>query len=449
MPIKLKKYLAPTQQTGDPVTPFKDAQTGQQLVNWAGNITYSTNKILFPETTEEVQEALRSNPKLKVLGSRHCFNRIADSEHVFISTRDLNKIVELDKEAHKVTVEAGIKYGELAPFLHQNGYSLPNMASLPHISVAGSVITATHGSGVKNGNLATSVSAVEMVLADGSIKSFSKEKDQDLFDGIVVNLGALGIITQLTLDLQPAFTMQQFVYQNLPLNLLETHFTEIVSAGYSVSLFTDWSSNFINEVWIKCREQESKNFESKEAFFEATAATQHLHPIANISAENCTEQLGTPGPWYDRLPHFKMGFMPSSGVELQSEYFVPEKDAVPAIKAIAQLGSQINPHLLISEIRTIAEDDLWLSPCYKRNCVAIHFTWKQDWPAVSKLLPVIEATLAPFNARPHWGKLFTMAPEALATQYEKLPDFKALIAKFDPEGIFKNEFLARNILGKI
>jgi xylitol oxidase len=239
--------------------------------------------------------------------------------------------------------------------------------------------------------------------------------------------------------------MRQYVYENLPLIQLKDHFDAIESSAYSVSLFTDWQKQRINEVWIKSRVEEGQAFHATPEFFGATLATRNLHPIAELSAENCTEQMGVPGPWYERLPHFRMGFTPSAGKELQSEYFVPRQHAVEAILAVERLRDHVSPHLLISEIRAIAADDLWLSPCYEQPCVTIHFTWKQDWPAVSKLLPVIEKELAPFHARPHWGKLFTTSPAELKGIYRKMPEFIELSRKYDPQGKFRNEYMNKNI----
>jgi len=261
----------------------------------------------------------------------------------------------------------------------------------------------------------------------------------------VVGLGALGVITRITLDVQPAFTVRQHVYQNLPLAQMKEHFDAIQSSGYSVSLFTDWQHHRVNEVWIKSLVEGPHKFPAPTDFYGAKLATRNLHPIAELSAENCTEQMGVPGPWYDRLPHFRMGFTPSAGKELQSEYFVPRRNAVDAILAVERLRDQVSPHLLISEIRSIAEDDLWMSPCYGRSSVAIHFTWKQDWPAVRRVLPVIEKELSPYQVRPHWGKLFTLSAAELRSRYVRLPDFLRLATKFDPKGKFRNEFLNTHI----
>lgn len=420
---------------------------GERLKNWAGNLEYSTERLYAATSLEQVQDYVKKETNLKVLGTRHCFNNIADSKDSFLSLKAMDKVIALDPAKHTVTVSAGITYGQLCPYLDSKGFALHNLASLPHISVAGACSTATHGSGEKNGNLATAAAGLELVTASGDVVDLSRERDRGTFPGAVVGLGALGVITKVTLDIQPTFLMRQYVYENLPLIQLKDHFDAIESSGYSVSLFTDWQKQRINEVWIKSRVEEGQALHAAPNFFGATLATRNLHPIAELSAENCTEQMGVPGPWYERLPHFRMGFTPSAGKELQSEYFVPRQHAVEAILAVERLRDQVSPHLLISEIRAIAADELWLSPCYEQPCVTIHFTWKQDWPAVSKLLPVIEKELAPFHARPHWGKLFTTSSAELKDIYKKMPEFIELSRKYDPQGKFRNEYLNKNVFG--
>ena len=419
----------------------------ERLRNWAGNLEYSTDLVYTSTSLEQVRERVKAEHNLKVLGTRHCFNNIADSRDEFLSLKPMDKVTALDPEKRTVTVCAGITYGQLCPYLESKGFALHNLASLPHISVAGACSTATHGSGQKNGNLATAVSGLEMVIASGEVVSLSRERNRHEFEGAVVGLGALGVITKITLDIQPTFMMRQYVYEDLPISQLKDHFDAIESSGYSVSLFTDWQKQRINEVWIKSRVEEAQAFRATPELFQAKLATRNLHPIAALSAENCTEQMGVPGPWYERLPHFRMGFTPSAGKELQSEYFVPRQHAIEAILAIERLHDQVSPSLLISEIRTIAADNLWMSPCNDQDCVTIHFTWKPDGPAVQRLLPVIEKELAPFNARPHWGKLFTTSPTELKRIYPKMPEFIDLSRKFDPRGKFRNQFLNQNIFG--
>ena len=412
--------------------------------NWAGNYTYTARKLHEPTTVEEVRSLVKKLEQQKALGSCHCFNNIADSPLNQISTKKLTGPIEINEEESAVTVGAGTKYGDFAPELHERGYALHNLASLPHISVAGACATATHGSGVKNGNLATSVAAIELVTGNGDIVNLTKKDNSDDFYGAVVGLGALGIVTKVTLDIQKTFDVQQDVFQNLPLGSLKENFDEILSAGYSVSLFTDWQDQLISQVWIKRRtDEEVKDLGND--FYGAKAAVRNLHPITELSAENCTDQMGVPGPWYDRLPHFKMGFTPSSGEELQSEFFVPYENALDAILALENMRDKIHPRLFITEIRTIGADNLWMSPCYKQDCVAIHFTWKQQVEEVDALLPEIEKVLEPFQARPHWGKIFKIAPSVLHSRYERLPDFLDLAKRYDPHGKFKNDYLDLNI----
>ena len=411
--------------------------------NWAGNYTYRATDAFVPDRVEQVQEFVARSPRVKALGTRHSFNGIADTTASHLSLRKLNRVIELDRARRQVTVEAGISYGELSGFLHANGFALHNLASLPHISVAGACATATHGSGDRNRGLASAVRAIALVRSDGELVEFSRDRPNDDVEGAVVGLGALGVATRLTLDVVPAFEMRQTVYERLPLERLSEHFDAIFSSAYSVSLFTDWSRSTFDQVWVKRRTEELDPF--GESCFGATRAAAKLHPVPGSGAEHCTEQLGVPGPWHERMPHFKMEFTPSAGEELQSEYFVPRGDAFAALRAIDDIGKDIAPLLYVSEVRTIAADDLWMSPCFGQDSVAIHFTWKPKWEAVRGVLPLIEAKLEPFDARPHWGKLFTMPPETVQSRYAKLPAFRRLAERCDPVGKFRNEFLDRYI----
>lgn len=415
--------------------------------NWAGNYTYRAARLHRPETVEQIQELVGRSRKLKALGTRHSFNEIADSPGDLVSLEHFTKILSLDREHLTVTVEAGVRYGYLARWLHEHGFALHNLASLPHISVGGACATATHGSGDRHGNLATAVSAMEIVTGTGEVIRLSRAQNREQLEGAAVGLGGPGVITQLTLNISPTFQMQQDVYESLPLRELEHHFDQLTNSAYSISLFTDWRNAIFNQVWVKRHTPDGISVRADPELFGAKLATTHLHPIAGISAENCTEQMGVSGPWFERLPHFRMDFTPSVGEELQSEYILPRRHAFAAFCAIDQIRTKIAPLLLISEVRTIAADNLWMSPCYNQDSVAIHFTWKQDWENVSKVLPVLDEGLAPFEARPHWGKLFTTSPAYLQSLYKKLPDFQSLLQMYDPQGKFRNAFLDRYIFG--
>lgn len=412
--------------------------------NWAKNLEYGAARIHQPSNVDEIQEIVANASKVRALGSRHSFNNIADTPHDLVSLERLNRIVSIDREQLTVKLEAGVTYGQLARYLQEEGFAVHNLASLPHISVAGACATATHGSGDGNGNLATTVAGMEIVKADGSRGTLTRETIGDKFDGAVVHLGALGIVTHLTLNIVPSFAVKQEVYEDLPMDELESKFERILGGAYSVSLFTNWEGSMINQVWMKDVVAD-KAGEPKDLVLGASKASTHRHPIREVSPENCTEQMGIAGAWHERLPHFKMDFTPSNGAELQSEFLVPRENALAAIQAIHELSPQIAPLLLVSEIRTIAPDTLWMSPCYRQACVGIHFTWKQDWQAVKALLPTIEATLIPFGARPHWGKLFTMSGTQVAAGFPKINDFRALVNEYDPEGKFRNEFLEQYV----
>ncbi len=415
----------------------------QPRTNWSGNYIYSSERLHAPVSEQTLERLLRSGARVKALGARHSFNGIADSTGEQVSLEHLNEMV-LDRATQTVLVGAGVRYGRLAPFLDKQGYALHNLASLPHVTVAGACATATHGSG--NGNLATAVSELEMLTPAGEVMRLSRAEDGEHFRAAVVGLGALGVVTRLTLDVQPTFQMTQVVYENLSFQQLERNLEEIFASGYSVSLFTDWQGHRATQVWIKNRfDVKSPAAASGREFFGATAATRRLHPLAGITAENCTEQMGIPGPWYERMPHFRMDFTPSSGQELQTEYFVSREKGYEAVLAVEELRDRITPLLLISELRTVAADDLWMSMAYKRESMAIHFTWKPEWDAVRALLPLIEAKLAPFDPRPHWAKLFTTDPVRLQAKYPRMEDFQTIVKQSDPEGRMRNAFLDRNL----
>lgn len=413
--------------------------------NWANNVEYNSSELVSPSSIEQIQGVVRSSQVLKGLGSRHSFNTIADTTGVHVDGCNLVRDLELDTAARTVTIRGAVSYGELAPFLWDRGWAVPNMASLPHISVIGACATATHGSGNSLGNLATSVRAFEIVTGSGDLRVCSREQDGAAFDGMVVHLGALGVVTSITLEVVPRFFIAQNVYRELPREQLMNHFDKITGGGYSVSLFTDWNETSIRQVWLKQKVDTLDVIEPQESFFGAYPASVTLHPVETLSAECCTAQLGEAGPAHERLPHFKLSHTPSVGDELQSEYFVRRQDAVEAIQRLMSLRDEIRPLLLISEIRTIAADNLWLSPCHRGDSVGIHFTWRALPEAVMRLLPRLEECLGDLEPIPHWGKITTMPAPEIARRYPRMNDFAKLVKEFDPTGRCANDFL-RSIL---
>jgi xylitol oxidase len=414
---------------------------GAAGTNWAGNYAYRGRAIHAPSTLEELQELIGTLPRVRVLGSRHSFSDIADSEEL-VTLDGLPRDVVVDREARTVALGGAVRYGELAQELGRERMALANLASLPHIAVAGAVSTATHGSGDRNGNLATAVAELRIVTSDGGILTVGRG-DPD-FEGAVVGLGAVGAVVGVTLELEPDYLVRQQVFEGLRWGQLLEHFDAITSSGYSVSVFTEWGER-AGQLWVKTRVTGEPQPVATE-LFGATASTVQLHPIEGLDPVNCTPQLGAPGPWSERLPHFRMGFTPSIGEELQSEYVVPRTRAVDAIEAVLRMSSEIRPLLQVSEIRTIAADALWMSPQYGRDTVAIHFTWKPQQERVEALLAELERALLPFEPRPHWGKLFVADASTIGPLYERLGDFRALLDRLDPRGAFRNGWLESRVL---
>lgn len=410
----------------------------ETVSNWAGNITYAAKEVHRPRTAAAVRSIVAQSARVRVLGSGHSFNEIAEpgGDGVLLSLDALPVEVDVDTAARTVRVGGGVRYAELARQVQGHGLALPNMASLPHISVAGSVATGTHGSGVGNGPLAAAVREVEIVTADGSTLVIGRGDER--FGGAVTSLGALGVVTALVLDLEPSFEIEQHLFTELPLAGLD--FETVASAAYSVSLFTDWREPGFRQVWLKRRtDQPLADFPW------AAPATEALHPVPGMPAANCTEQFGVPGPWHERLPHFRAEFTPSSGAELQSEYLLPRARALDALQALDAIRAAVAPVLQTCEVRTVAADEQWLSPAYGRDTVALHFTWVEDTDVVLPVVRQVEEALDTFEPRPHWGKVFAVPAGVLRGRYPRLGDFRTLVRELDPAGKFTNAFV-RDVL---
>jgi xylitol oxidase len=418
------------------------------MKNWAGNVEYSTSDIRHPtdaaQVAEIVAEAAAAGRPVKALGSRHSFSTIADSSGTLVALDELAGDPSLqfgdDGVAVSVRVGAGSTYAQVGAFLAANDLALPNLASLPHISVGGAIQTGTHGSGVQNGSLASSVLALEIVRASGQIE-IVREHDPD-FAASVVGLGAVGIVTAVTLRVEPHFQISQYVHEGLSWTNALANWSALMSSGYSVSVFTPFRGENTHQVWSK-RRLDRDGPELDLAALGATEALVALHPLPGVAADSVTGQLREPGPWNERLAHFRSEFQPSHGEEIQSEYLIPAEHAVAAITALRAIGDRIAPLLHISELRSVAADSAWLSPSYARDSLAIHFTWKPVPVEILTVLPLIEHTLEPFAPRPHWGKVATMSPAGLRRAYPRLDDFATHVLRVDPAGRFENAYLKR------
>jgi xylitol oxidase len=413
------------------------------LSTWSGTHRFLAPKLVEAESIGQVQQlvaqAAANGERVRALGTRHSFNGIADTDGTLVTVTGIAPEPTLDEGAGTVTVGSGIRYGELAAWLEARGKALHNMGSLPHISIGGATATATHGSGNSLGVLSTAVRALEYVAADGSLV-IARQGDPD-FAGLVVGLGAFGVVVRTTLGVEPSYRVRQDAFHGLPWSTVLDDLEGVTGAAYSVSLFTDWLGDSIQLAVLKTRLTAHDDTAPVvgDEFFGATR--QSGLSIFGRDDDNTTQAGGAPGSWHERLPHFRFDGTPSVGDEIQTEYFVDRSVGAHALRAVRALGERIAPHLHITELRTAASDELWLSGAYQRPMLAIHFTWKPEPDAVHALLPDIEAALAPFDARPHWGKVNTVDAATLARVHPRLADSRALFERLDPAGMFSNDYL--------
>ena len=390
--------------------------------NWGGNVEFGARRVLRPRSVDELRGMVANADRIRALGTRHSFSRVADTRGDLVSLQDLPPRLEISGDT--VTVGAGMRFGELVGPLDRAGRALHNLGSLPHISVAGACATGTHGSGDGNPCLAAAVTEYELVTAGGELVTMPHDT--------AVGLGRLGIVTAVTLRTRPAYDIQQVVYDDLPMEALED-LDGVFGAGYSVSLFTRFRRPVFDLAFVKRRVDPAAPWTPPDTWLGAVRAPEQRHPVPGEPAEHTTLQDGLPGAWHTRLPHFRLEFTPSKGEEIQSEFFVAREHGAAAVRAVHSLGSRLAPILLISEIRTIAADDLPASMAYQRDSVALHFTWVRDQAAVEAAVAEVEAAIAGYEPRPHWGKVFTMTPPPV-------PQLRRLAAELDPHGIFANDF---------
>ncbi|MFC5380781.1 FAD-binding protein [Aquipuribacter nitratireducens] len=410
------------------------------LRNWAGNVTFAAREVHRPADEESLRRLVAASSRLRVLGSGHSFSPVADTDGDLVVLDQMPADVDLDTATGVVRVAAGLRYGDVVERLHAAGRALPSMGSLPHICVAGAAATGTHGSGDGNQVLGASVVGLRLVTADGDVLDVGA--DDPRLPGAVVSLGTLGVVTHLDLATVPTYDLTQTVLEGLPLDALDDHLDDVMAAGYSVSVFTTWGPERRAAVWCK-RLVDAEPL--PEGWLGTTPADGARHPVPGEAADHATQQLGEPGPWFARLPHFRLEFTPSVGEELQSEWLVPRGQAVAALRAVAGLADLVHPVLAVSELRSIAADGLWLSPAEGRDSLGVHFTWVPDTERVLPVVEALEEALAPFAARPHWGKVFRAEPAAVQALYPRLDDFRELRRSLDPTATFGNAFTARYV----
>lgn len=405
--------------------------------NWAQNYTYAAPRIVTANSVDDVRAALAGPGPVHALGTRHSFTDVPDTAGTLIDVTGLEAPAMIDAEAGTARVTAGTRYAVVAEQLHDAGFALHNMGSLPHINVGGATQTATHGSGDARGVLSTAVRSLRYLDASGELREVSRG-DAD-FPALVVGVGAFGIIVDLDLEIEADYLVRQDVYHGLTWTELLADLGSVTGAGDSVSLFSRWDHDVPGPLWVKRRVTDAEAAAAP-TVLDASLSPENVSPLG--MGDNVTE-LGTAGPWYLRLPHFRADREPSRGDEIQSEYFVDRAHGAAALAAVREIADGFREHLIWTEIRTAAADELWLSPAYQRDSVIIHFTWENRDAEVRAALVDIEAALAPFAARPHWGKLHLFDRERLEAVVPRLADARAVYERLDPEGRFVNDHLVR------
>jgi alditol oxidase len=408
-----------------------------ELRNWSGTYRFTARQVVAARTIDDVRRAVAAGGRVRALGTRHSFNDLADNGATLVTVTGIPPEPVLDETSRTVTVGAGISYGAIATWLQERGWALGNMGSLPHISVAGAIATGTHGSGSRNRILSAAVAGLDYVDAGGELRH-ARRSDPD-FDGMAVGLGAFGVVVRVTLDVEPSYLVRQDVYTGLSWDRVLAGLDGVMSAAYSVSLFTDWSGES-PRAWVKRRLAEPEDATPGEFF----GARRDPGParLADAPVDNLTAH-GVAGPWSERLPHFRIDATPSNGDEIQSEYFVGRHRGAEALDAVRRLAHRVTPLLFVTEIRATAPDRLWLSGSYDRETLAIHFTWRNCPGQVEAAVREIEAALAPLGARPHWGKVSHVQAGQFDLLYPRLRDARALFERLDPEGRFSNRRLER------
>ncbi|WP_285036605.1 FAD-binding protein [Plantibacter sp. ME-Dv--P-095] len=415
--------------------------------NWAGTHTFAAPRIVNATSIDEVRtlvaDAARDGTRVRALGTRHSFTDLADSDGTLITVLDIPADPVFDEAAGSVTIGAGTRYGIAAAWLAEHGLAFHNMGSLPHISIGGAIATGTHGSGNDNGILSSAVSGLEYVDATGDLVHV--RRGDPGFDGLVIGLGAYGIVVRVTVDVQPAYRVRQDVYRDVPWDAVLADFEGVTGGAYSVSIFTNWLGDTIEQIWWKTRlvAGDDELPVVPESWLGVQRDALTAGNLVETDPDNLTLQGGVPGDWWERLPHFRLESTPSNGDEIQTEYFIDRADGPAAITALRAIGGRIAPLLLVTELRTAAPDKLWLSGAYHREMLAVHFTWRNLPEEVRAVLPAIEEALAPFGARPHWGKLNLLTAERIAEVTPRLADARDLFERLDPAGTFTNAHLER------
>jgi FAD-linked oxidoreductase len=421
--------------------------------NWAGNQVAHPLSMSTPRSVEDVSRAIKSAQSqqhtVKCVGSGHSFTAAAVTQGHLLTLENLTGIISINRDRHLVKVKAGTTLAVLNELLHAEGLALPNLGDIAYQTVAGSISTSTHGTGVTLTGLAGQVRGFTLVNGEGDVIECNDELNSDIFDLGRVSVGALGVITDYTLQAVPAFRLHA-VEKALPLDVVLERIDEFVDTNDHFEFFwlphTPWaltkSNNRTDEPLQplpKVRGWIEKTFMENVAF----GALCHLGKMRPTLIPRLATALPSSGKREYVNDSYKIFASPRIVRFYEMETAIPRASLVPALKEIRAMidarGYLLNFPV---EVRFTAADDVPLSTAFERESayIAVHVFKGMEYEPYFK---DVEAILKNYGARPHWGKLHFQNASELTRQYRRFDDFLALRNRLDPQRVFANAYLTQ------
>jgi L-gulono-1,4-lactone dehydrogenase len=429
----------------------------RQWRNWSGDQRCRPASVERPRTRAELIEsvgrAADAGQTVRVAASGHSFTDIACTDGLMLRLEGMNRILDVDRDSGLVTVEAGIELGDLSQALDGSGLAMENMGDIDRQTLAGAISTGTHGTGARFRNISSQVEGMELVLADGSVAEIDGS-DRDALRAARVGLGALGVIASVTLRTISAFTISRIDSVQVLSEVLD-RLDDLVDANdhFEFYAFPNAEQAILRE---STRTDEPPRPPSRASFY-----------VQEVMLENwLVEAYGRAGrripraiPGLARFVSKRMGgsrktdrsfrvYASQRRVRFtEMEYGIPRENAVEAIRRVLELAER--PELRVSfpiEVRFVAADDALLSPSHERDTcyVAVHMFKGMPWEAYFR---GVEAIMAEYQGRPHWGKRHFQTAETLAGRYPGWDAFRKVRSRLDPEGVFRNDYTDR-VLGR-
>lgn len=421
--------------------------------NWAGNVQFTAQSFIQPENETEIAAALLKSEQLRVVGTGHSWSTICTTNQNLLNLDRYNKVLQVDKEKLQVTVQPGIKLWQLNEYIDKQGLALKNLGSIARQSLAGAISTATHGTGIGFQILASQIEKFKLIKPDGDILEIHSEKDKDLFNLSIVNLGALGVISEMTINVVPAYQLHDRTYV-APLQEVIDNLDELVE---ETDHFKLWWFPHVDQavVYRYTRTQQAANDSRLRQWLMDEFLSVNVYRLL-LKAGNINRD------WRRNINRtlVKKFIQPLNRIEKSYKVFnVLEPpihrevewafDISVAKELLREYTSFINAskHRInfIQEIRFTKADEYALSPCYGRNTMwlgaynADNFGWEE-------LMSDFESLAIKYKGRPHWGKEFNVSATYLQQQYPNFKKFTTLREQFDPTGKLLNDFTKRLFL---